>query len=76
VRFLPVFWAPFFARHERAKKPGYPLQSFLPLRGKKGFPLLSLAPPSDSSGIVYASHKQFRWFVSYAQFAWFWTHNC
>jgi hypothetical protein len=26
------------------KKPGYPLQSFLPLRGKKGFPLLSLAP--------------------------------
>jgi hypothetical protein len=27
----------------RHKKPGYPLQSFLPLRGKKGFPLLSLA---------------------------------
>jgi hypothetical protein len=25
------------------KKPGYPLQSFLPLRGKNGFPLLSLA---------------------------------
>jgi hypothetical protein len=25
------------------KKPGYPLQSFLRLRRKKGFPLLSLA---------------------------------
>jgi hypothetical protein len=24
------------------KKPGFPLQSFLPLRGKKGFPLQSL----------------------------------
>jgi hypothetical protein len=26
-----------------APKPGYPLQSFLPRCGKKGFPLLSLA---------------------------------
>jgi hypothetical protein len=28
----------------RRQKPGYPLQSFLPPCGKKGFPLLSLAP--------------------------------
>jgi hypothetical protein len=35
-------WAHFFAR-ARAKKPGYPLQSFLRLCRKKGFPLLSLA---------------------------------
>jgi hypothetical protein len=31
-----------FLRQSR-KKPGYPFQSFLPLCGKKGFPLLSLA---------------------------------
>jgi hypothetical protein len=27
------------------QKPGFPLQSFLPFYGKKGFPLLSLAHP-------------------------------
>jgi hypothetical protein len=27
------------------QKPGFPLQSFLPLCGKKGFPLQSLARP-------------------------------
>ncbi|MDR1316492.1 MAG: hypothetical protein LBK13_06420 [Spirochaetales bacterium] len=27
----------------KRRKPGFPLQSFLPLRGKKGFPLQSLA---------------------------------
>ncbi|MDR1317828.1 MAG: hypothetical protein LBK13_13260, partial [Spirochaetales bacterium] len=33
----------FFFRAPRAeeKKPGYPFHPFLPLRGKKGFPLLS-----------------------------------
>jgi hypothetical protein len=40
-----------FLRHSR-KKPGYPLQSFLPQSGKKGFPLLSLARPSgEQEGI-------------------------
>jgi hypothetical protein len=35
----------------RRKKPGYPLQPFLPLRGKKGFPLLSLArAPAANTG--------------------------
>jgi hypothetical protein len=33
----------FWACKARPKKPGFPLQSFLPLRGKKGFPLQSLA---------------------------------
>jgi hypothetical protein len=46
------------------KKPGYPLQSFLPLRGKKGFPLLSLArapaakkKKSPLSFLTYQSSK-------------------
>jgi hypothetical protein len=43
-----ILWAHFFARR-RAKKPGFPLQSFLPLRGKKGFPLQSLAPPATAA---------------------------
>jgi hypothetical protein len=38
IRFLGAH----FLRQSR-KKPGYPLQSFLPHRGKKVFPLLSLA---------------------------------
>jgi hypothetical protein len=42
--FLLMFLAHFFGHaFARPKKPGYPLQSFLPLRGKKGFPLLSFA---------------------------------
>jgi hypothetical protein len=39
--FRRRIWAHFFAVHRTAKKPGYPLQSFLRLRRKKGFPLLS-----------------------------------
>jgi hypothetical protein len=53
----------------RRKKPGFPLQVLgFAYANPVGFPLQSLAPRSDSSGIVYASHKQFRWSVSYAQF--------
>jgi hypothetical protein len=33
------------------KKPGYPLQSFLPRSGKKGFPLLSLARASAAKNM-------------------------
>jgi hypothetical protein len=39
ISFFSVIIA-HFLRHSR-KKPGFPLQSFLPLCGKKGFPLLS-----------------------------------
>jgi hypothetical protein len=49
------------------KKPGFPLQSFLPLRGKKGFPLQShcagqpsLYASSGSGTLVYAKHIQVR----------------
>jgi hypothetical protein len=53
-----------------AKKPGFPLQ----VLGKRrcaflwAFRYYPLRAPSDSSGIVYAKHKRFRWSASYAQF--------
>jgi hypothetical protein len=42
----------FFLPARGQKKPGFPLQSFLPLCGKKGFPLQSLAHGNAPRGCI------------------------
>jgi hypothetical protein len=48
----------FCRPHARATKPGFPLQSFLPLRGKKGFPLQSLAHAQRLTNAIQAAHEE------------------